>query len=193
MGLGFPGQDAISSTVATTDCEELLDPTAVWEWQLSRFCHGSMGLPASSFNFRMDLEEISERGYPVPDPCLFSHSGWYIGKANLSRSLGGASMLGLQMRCVEHLRGLLVPAYRDASLPRYGILRRSVGSVCFLPLLCCAHEVQALAVESALIRALAPSCNGADAALALRQSQLLRRTVLQSENDRLAASGGRQE
>ena len=97
--------------------------------------------------------------------CLFSHSGWYIGKANLSRSVGGALMPGLQMRCVEHLRGLLVPAYRDASLPRYGILRRSVGSVCFLPLLCCAHEVQALAVESALIRALAPSCNGADAAV----------------------------
>ena len=70
MGLGLPGQVAISSTVATADCEKLLDPTTGWEWQLSRSYHGSMGLPASSLNVRVDLEEISERGYPVSDSCL---------------------------------------------------------------------------------------------------------------------------
>ena len=148
-----------------------------WAASVLRACpeHVRMGISQPGSDWEKETRALlCEPSSGAAVYCLFSHAGWYIGKANLSRSVGGALMPGLQMPCVEHLRGLLVPAYRDASLPWYGILRRSVGSIRFLPLLCCAHETQALAVESALIRALAPSCNGADAALLVQQSQLLR-------------------
>ena len=51
---------------------------------------------------------------------------------------------------------------RDSALARYAELRNSVGSLSFLPILICQHEVQALAMESLNIRMLAPSANRAD-------------------------------
>ena len=51
---------------------------------------------------------------------------------------------------------------RDSALARYAELHKSLGSLNFLPILVCEHEVQALAVEALLIRSLAPNANRAD-------------------------------
>ena len=93
---------------------------------------------------------------------LFTHSGWYIGKANLARQWAGVPSPGLQARCIEHARAIMTTQTRDSALARYAELRKSVGSLSFLPILVCQHEVQALAMESLLIRMLAPSGNRAD-------------------------------
>ncbi len=66
------------------------------------------------------------------------------------------------MRFTEHLAGLLFPSSRDGVLPRYKLLRKSIGSVVLIPLMNCVNESQALAVERILIATLRPDCNGAD-------------------------------
>ena len=94
--------------------------------------------------------------------CLFSHTGVYFGKANISRAGRYQPNAGLAERAVEHLRGLLLPHSRDGRLHRYRALRNSIGSFSMIPVCVSTSEVQALAIESCLIKALAPNCNGAD-------------------------------
>eukprot|EP00959_Pyramimonas_sp_CCMP1952_P369860 7746457-Pyramimonas_sp.AAC.1 len=83
----------------------------------------------------------------------------YIGKANVSR-VGLTS--GVAARCCEHYRAFVCMADRDASLPRYSHIRRALGSVALMPFNWVQSESRGLAIESALIRMLAPRCNGAD-------------------------------
>ena len=105
---------------------------------------------------------------------IFSHAGLYIGKANCSRRIPGGSRLrcGVASRFTEHLGGTMFPSSRAGVLPRYGILRRSVGSLSMLPLAYFETETRALAVERALIQSLRPVCNGADWALVLQKKKL---------------------
>ena len=92
---------------------------------------------------------------------LFGHAGLYIGKANLARTRVSAGWVpGLASRCVEHLVGLFIGKSRDASLPRYKVLRGSLASITFFPVAVFASEVRALHVEKILIQALQPSANG---------------------------------
>ena len=91
---------------------------------------------------------------------LYSHSGLYIGKANLLRRAG--TRRGLAERLIEHMTGLLFPSSRDGNLPRYKVLRSSVGSIGFFPLRVFDTELRTLAAERALIVELKPSANGAD-------------------------------
>ena len=110
---------------------------------------------------------------------LFSHSGWYVGKANLARQWAGIPSPGLQARCIEHARAVMTTKTRDSALARYAELRKSLGSLSFLPNLICHHEVQALAMEALIIKALAPSANRADqiqASARTGNSILLKRT-----------------
>ena len=94
---------------------------------------------------------------------LFGHAGLYIGKANLARTRVSAGWVpGLASRCMEHLVGLFIGKSRDASLPRYKVLRGSLASITFFPVAVFASEVRALHVEKILIQALQPSANGAD-------------------------------
>ena len=65
----------------------------------------------------------------------FGHAGTYVGKANLHRTLAKSPRLGVPDRLVEHSVALHFPSSRDSSIARYKILRQSVGSVCFMPLL----------------------------------------------------------
>ena len=91
---------------------------------------------------------------------LYSHLGLYIGKANLLRRAG--TRRGLAERLIEHMTGLLFPSSRDGNLPRYKVLRSSVGSIGFCPLRVFDTELRTLAAERALIVELKPSANGAD-------------------------------
>ena len=89
---------------------------------------------------------------------LFGHAGYYIGKARLLRQNGG----GLALRAVEHIAGLVLPHSQDGGLSKYNILRQSLGSISMFPIAIFNSEDQAVVVESSLISALHPKCNGAD-------------------------------
>ena len=91
---------------------------------------------------------------------LYSHSGLYVGKANLLRKSGARRSLA--ERLIEHMTGLLIPSSRDGNLPRYKVLRSSFGSIGFFPLRVFDNELRTLAAERALIVELKPSANGAD-------------------------------
>ena len=65
----------------------------------------------------------------------FSNSGLYIGKANALRAQG--SKPGIPERFVEHVVGLCFVNSRDGSLPRYRILRQTMGALGMLPLAHC--------------------------------------------------------
>ena len=91
---------------------------------------------------------------------VFSHSGLYVGKANVLRAAGQRP--GIPERFIEHMVGLLFPRSRDGSLPRYKVLRQTLGSIGMLPLTVVASEPHALSLERALINTEKPNCNGAD-------------------------------
>ena len=91
---------------------------------------------------------------------LYSHSGLYVGKANLLRKNGARR--GHAERLIEHVTGLLIPSSQDGNLPRYKVLRSSSGSIGFFPLRVFDNELRTLAAERALIVELKPSANGAD-------------------------------
>ena len=57
--------------------------------------------------------------------ALFTHSGYYVGKAVALRS---GARLGISGRFIEHPHAVFRPGSREGSLPRYKHLRRSVGS-----------------------------------------------------------------
>ena len=80
---------------------------------------------------------------------MFSHSGLYIGKANALRAQG--SKPGIPERFVEHVVGLCFVNSRDGSLPRYRILRQTMGALGMLPLAMVESEARALSLERALI------------------------------------------
>ena len=60
---------------------------------------------------------------------LFSHSGWYVGKANLSRQACVGPQPGMLARCMAHLRAALACQMRDGALPRYALLKKSLWSL----------------------------------------------------------------
>ena len=87
--------------------------------------------------------------------AMFNHAAVYIGKANVHR-VGGP---GWPARLGEHLRGIVNPETRDGKRPRYHLMRRSMGSVCFIPVLWTVSERRALAFESVGIKFEAPEAN----------------------------------
>ena len=93
--------------------------------------------------------------------ALFSHSSLYIGKTDSVRQ-GRMIGPGMAMRLTEHLRALCRPTTREGRLPRYVSLRRSLGSVSFLPIACLETASRAFALEGLLIRTLKPMANAAD-------------------------------
>ena len=100
--------------------------------------------------FNSVLQWIQEPSATSGIYLLASHSGLYIGKANVRRahlSGGDTWRRGLSMMFTEHLAGLLFPSSRHGVLPRYKLLRKSIGSVVMLPLMDFVNESQALAVE----------------------------------------------
>ena len=71
---------------------------------------------------------------------LWSTSSSYIGKANITRR---CVTPGLPARLREHLRALIRPVSREGRLPRYSGLRKTLGSLAFLPIAVCADEARA--------------------------------------------------
>ena len=80
---------------------------------------------------------------------LFNHAGAYVGKADLMRqnSLTFATQ-GVASRLSEHLRSVLRPFSAQGQKPRYKLLRRSIGSIAFLPIQTYASPEQAFAAEA---------------------------------------------
>ena len=63
---------------------------------------------------------------------------------------------------VEHVVGLRFVNSRDGSLPRFRVLRQTIGTLGMLPLAMVESGAGALSLERALIISLQPNCNGAD-------------------------------
>ena len=109
------------------------------------------------------IQQISSKSEGAFVYIMFSHSGSYIGKANATRqSKARGAHLGFVERTLEHTAGMVFPQTASGKLPRYKVLRSSMGSFCVMPLQLLGTEVQALACERALIRSTKPMCNGAD-------------------------------
>ena len=87
---------------------------------------------------------------------VFSHSAFYVAKANLRRS-GGKP--GFPFRMLEHLRAVLRPGGSGAELAKYSTMRRLIGSLSWLPFLDTTTEGQAYACGSFIIRSLSPLNN----------------------------------
>ena len=95
--------------------------------------------------------------------CLFSETGWYLGKTNVRReSTVVCVQCGFQSRMWEHLRRLLRPKSSEGRRRRYQPLRRSLATVGRLPCIVCESEPLAYAMEAAVIRMEAPTCNALD-------------------------------
>ena len=90
---------------------------------------------------------------------LWSASGVYVGKANLTRTV---STPGVAARLREHLRGIRFPHHGDGRWPRYQLLRKSLGTLCMLPVAVLKTEAEAFALESLLIKFTNPDCNNSD-------------------------------
>ena len=99
---------------------------------------------------------------------LQSHSGQYVGKANLLRAHG---RLGYPARHFEHVLALLRPLSRDGALCRYKVLRKSIGSVFMLPVVAVANEGQCYAIETLIIQSTRPEGNNADEEAAQQKLQ----------------------
>ena len=102
---------------------------------------------------------------------LFNHAGAYVGKADLMRqnSLTFATQ-GVASRLSEHLRSVLRPFSAQGQKPRYKLLRRSIGSIAFLPIQTYASPEQAFAAEALAIRMECPAGNELDARAAQQSS-----------------------
>ena len=92
---------------------------------------------------------------------LFGQAGYYVGKTLVRRASGA---LGCVARLLEHLRALFRPATRDGQKPRYRILRKSLGTLGFVPLVLTSSEQLAFATESLIIRMEKPQANLEDIA-----------------------------
>ena len=102
-------------------------------------------------------------GPPAGSHCavvyaMGSHGGLYVGKAALRQG----ALPGLLGRVAEHLRAVLHPRHGPGRRPRYRLLRRSVGSLFFIPVLLLRSERSSYHYEAMAIRRYAPTCNVAD-------------------------------
>ena len=71
-------------------------------------------------------------------------------------------MHGLATRFCEHMRCILRPASANARKPRYRLLRASIGSVCFLPIMIFDSPTRAFAAEALCIALESPMGNAVD-------------------------------
>ena len=95
---------------------------------------------------------------------LFSIGALYIGRAPVNRT----HCPGLAASLTEHIRCLCRPSLKDASKPRYRLLRRRIWGVRFFPLAVFPTISQTLAAESLAISMEALMGNARDAAEELR-------------------------
>ena len=112
---------------------------------------------------------VSEKGAVY---TLCGHSAYYVGKASVWRAGG---VRGLPARLGEHLRLLCRGKAPGGNKPRYTMLRRSLGSVCFLLVSLADTVSRALAIEALLIKMEVPEANLADQAFDQKQRGVLPR------------------
>ena len=88
--------------------------------------------PRSNFEVfvRAIIDETFEHPIESVLYCLHSHASQYLGKANFNRARGRP---GYASRVFEHHQALVCKDTRDARLPRYTLLKGSLGSVSMIP------------------------------------------------------------
>lgn len=112
---------------------------------------------------------LGSPGFAAGAYMLWAGTALYAGKFMSTRASGAP---GLPSRCLEHLRGVVLPSSKDYRSLRCKLFRaRPLSLLCLLPVVLSPSVECALLVESIIIRAEVPSANGPPPTQSIRLSR----------------------